>query len=181
MTVPILSPEELLSFVKKSYDVPAHAEIDMIPLFNLIFLVANWDGERGQEPQWMREADIFLNENVYTDKDYRDTIVSEEEFSSMSISERASMYDLLNFINDAEAVKPPEVPADSEEDLAGKIIYPTYTPSPASVFDSDYAPDGSSRSRASCNGCGQKSEFMTVGDTFRWVDAHNESCKFLPQ
>ena len=181
MTVPDLSPKELLDFVKKSFDVPADALIDMLPFYNLIFLVATWNGERGQEPQWMLEADAFLAKQLYEDKSYREGIVSEEEFAGFSISERASCYNFLSGIAGVSEMHPTEVPSDSGLDATSKIIYPHYKASPASVFDTDYAPDGSSRSRASCNGCGQKSEFMTAGDTFRWVDAHNESCKFLPQ
>ena len=177
MTVPELSPEELLDFVKKSFDVPVDTFIDMFPLRKLVSLVATWNGERGQEPQWMLKADAFLAKELYGNKSYREGIVSEEEFIGFSISGRASIYDILSGITGANEAQPTEVPANSEFDAAPQLIYPHYHPSPASVIDSDYAEDGSPISRAACTGCSQRSEFMAAQDTFRWVDAHNESCK----
>jgi len=171
-----ISPELLLAFVKKSYDVPLGYAIDMMPFYSLVSIVAEWDGEPGEEPQWMLEADQFFHENLYNDKIYAE-VISEEEFETLTISQKASIHNIFgafgNSNSDPRETDPGEIPLP----LIPEIEYPNYNPSPASVTSTDYRHDGSSIFKSSCTGCGEVSTYMNFEDSTEWINKHNSACK----
>ena len=172
-----LSSEELLSQVKQSFDVQEHEFINLLPLYALIARVAEWDGDPGEEPEWMLEADKFLMSEIYKEGEFEKFEITHEEFLSMSISERASTHNLFGILNNRQNQSRFEPQEEIKESLLPDVVWPEYKPSPASIVETDFAPDGSHLLRGGCNKCKEKSEFLNAKQAFDWVDSHNQVCK----
>lgn len=171
-----ISPEDLLRFVKKSFDVPNDQLIDMMPFYSLVLTVAEWDGVVGQEPQWMIEADEFLRENLYSDKTYIDEM-TEEDFNSLSIAQRAAAHNIFGALGNYNSKSDEEVSGENSESLIPNIKYPAYDPKPAFVFSTDYAQDGSSIFKSRCNSCDKFTEYLNFESAMNWINKHNSACK----
>jgi hypothetical protein len=171
-----ISPELLLAFVKKSYDVPLGHTIDMMAFYSLVLTVAEWDGAPGQEPQWMIEADEFLRENLYNDKIYIEAI-SEEEFAELTISQKAAIHNFFGSLGNSSSNPTQTEPSEKPLPLIPDIAYPAYTPSPASITNTDYSQDGSSIFKSRCTACGEVSAYMNFKDSADWINKHNSDCK----
>ena len=171
-----LSSEQLLSQVKKSFDVPENEFINLMPLYNLISRVAEWDGNSGEEPDWMLEADEFLMSEIYKEGEFEKFEITREEFLNMSISGRAATHNLFGILNNQRNQSSLESQEEKKESLLPDVVWPEYKPSPASIVETDLAPDGSYLLRGGCNKCRSKSELLIAKHAFEWVASHNQDC-----
>ena len=171
-----ISPELVLAFVKKSFDVPLGHSIDMMPFYSLVSIVAEREGEPGQEPLWMLAADEFLQENLYNDKSYIEDF-SEEEFAMLTISQKAAIHNLFGALGNSGSDPIETEPSEKPLPLIPDIDYPAYIPSPASITNTDYSEDGSSIFKSRCTSCGEISAYMNFRDSADWINKHNSDCK----
>ena len=91
-----LDPEILVSQFK-AVNTRQSEEINLMPTLRLCSLLGDWQGEPGDEPDWMKEADNLLGKYHYPDQIqlYKeiDPEFDAESIEQMSISERARALD----------------------------------------------------------------------------------------
>ena len=172
-----ISPEELLSLVKESFDVPDDQLINMLPLYELVSRVAEWDGPVGQEPMWLVEADEFLRTKFYSARDLEEYDITQEEYFKMSIPQRAAIHNLFGILGNYQKKLRSESQEESTERLLPDVAWPKYEPTPASIIETDYASDRSYLLRAGCSKCKGKSDLLPSREAFAWVESHNLGCR----
>jgi hypothetical protein len=91
-----LDPEILVSQFKAVHTRQSE-EINLMPTLQLCSLLGDWQGESGDEPDWMKEADYLLGKYHYPNQIqlYKeiDPEFESESIEHMSISERARLLD----------------------------------------------------------------------------------------
>ena len=145
--------------------------INMMPIFHGLTLAAEWDGQPGQEPDWLLELDSLLWKYFYYGalKGFEGNEAEEmlESIKSLSISDRA---DALSPVYSNRSKKE-SIPLEETS------IIPAYQeaskPSPASLVLTDYAPDRSKVFSAACTNCEQELITSNFAEVSEWIDKHN--------
>jgi len=96
----VIKPQEepwiLVSQIINNYRNPVDGMINHMPTLQGIGLAASWEGQEGQEPDWLIELDRVLVEHWYAGlmEEWEEDL--KRDVMDMSIAERAACFNYLN-------------------------------------------------------------------------------------